>query len=282
MTGAHGARSKCGVQKGSGKAGRVERTRARGLPRRVGNLESLPGNQGRHFRGPSLVDAFLPLLSFSYLRRSARMAVPPPPSIDLARCSSEPLFECAVCTETFSDPVSTPCGHTFCMLCLRQWIERGQATPPPRCPVCRNEITQDPASLHVNIVLADLVRLRAARASAERSTATLGTLAQPSTAIPVSSGAPAALAQLLEMGFPESTARTVLDSCDWKATVAIEKLFGSRPGVEVAIVPSLTAPQKASLATLVDLGIDAAAAADLLAACEWDLTVALQTSGLQD
>jgi len=135
--------------------------------------------------------------------------------------------------------VATP----FACCVLRQWIERGQATPPPRCPVCRNEITQDPASLHVNIVLADLVRLRAARASAGRSTATLGTLAQPSTAIPASSGAPKWGSPNLPRGqcWIRVTGRQ-----QWRLKSSLDQELGLRS----LTVPSLTAPQKASLASV--------------------------------
>uniref|UniRef100_A0A3B1J5V8 E3 ubiquitin-protein ligase TRIM39-like n=1 Tax=Astyanax mexicanus TaxID=7994 RepID=A0A3B1J5V8_ASTMX len=34
---------------------------------------------------------------------------------------SEDQLQCSICLEVFTDPVSTPCGHNFCMVCLRSY-----------------------------------------------------------------------------------------------------------------------------------------------------------------
>nr|XP_044601950.1 E3 ubiquitin/ISG15 ligase TRIM25-like isoform X1 [Equus asinus] len=49
-----------------------------------------------------------------------------------------PLTEelsCSICLEPFKEPVTTPCGHSFCGACLdASWASRGA---PYRCPQCR-------------------------------------------------------------------------------------------------------------------------------------------------
>lgn len=45
---------------------------------------------------------------------------------------------CGICSTVLEDPVLTPCGHSFCMLCLETWLSRpGTST----CPECRNFVS---------------------------------------------------------------------------------------------------------------------------------------------
>lgn len=68
-----------------------------------------------------------------------------------------PLAEelsCSICLEPFKEPVTTPCGHNFCRLCLDEtWIVQG---PPYRCPQCRT-VYQARPQLHKNTVLCAVV-----------------------------------------------------------------------------------------------------------------------------
>ena len=51
------------------------------------------------------------------------------------------LTECAICTETLSQPKVIPCLHTFCLKCLENYCagnEHGKSMP---CPLCRSEFT---------------------------------------------------------------------------------------------------------------------------------------------
>lgn len=64
---------------------------------------------------------------------------------------------CAICQDTFSDPVTALCGaHNYCKACLTQHIlacvNRYQI---PTCPSCRIPIQTSPAQLHVNVALRD-------------------------------------------------------------------------------------------------------------------------------
>uniref|UniRef100_A0A667WDV0 RING-type domain-containing protein n=1 Tax=Myripristis murdjan TaxID=586833 RepID=A0A667WDV0_9TELE len=46
----------------------------------------------------------------------------------------EDRFQCSICLNVFSDPVTTPCGHNFCKACIREYW-RLQVTC--QCPLCR-------------------------------------------------------------------------------------------------------------------------------------------------
>ena len=64
------------------------------------------------------------------------------------------LLQCSVCFEVFSQPISLPCGHTFCRGCLRSSIRTKS-----RCPLCRAPVAPGAAQISENTTLADLCRL---------------------------------------------------------------------------------------------------------------------------
>ncbi|KAA0709985.1 Zinc-binding protein A33 [Triplophysa tibetana] len=70
--------------------------------------------------------------------------------------SSDPMTErllCSICLEVFSDPVSTPCGHNFCKICLNTHWNNSQDY---RCPNCNETFKQRP-DLKINTTLRDVV-----------------------------------------------------------------------------------------------------------------------------
>nr|XP_029521185.1 LON peptidase N-terminal domain and RING finger protein 2-like [Oncorhynchus nerka] len=46
-------------------------------------------------------------------------------------------MDCSVCMRLFYEPVTTPCGHTFCMKCLERCLDHN-----PNCPLCKENITE--------------------------------------------------------------------------------------------------------------------------------------------
>ncbi|CAN9508171.1 unnamed protein product [Ophioblennius macclurei] len=66
---------------------------------------------------------------------------------------SEDRFLCSICLDTFTQPVSTPCGHNFCCECLHTYWDK---SPICQCPFCKKTFASRP-ELHVNTTLSDLV-----------------------------------------------------------------------------------------------------------------------------
>lgn len=45
---------------------------------------------------------------------------------------------CIICTDVLTSPVSTVCGHAFCLSCLSNWMHEEKVRgKTPRCPCCR-------------------------------------------------------------------------------------------------------------------------------------------------
>uniref|UniRef100_A0A3B3XDC1 RING-type E3 ubiquitin transferase n=1 Tax=Poecilia mexicana TaxID=48701 RepID=A0A3B3XDC1_9TELE len=52
----------------------------------------------------------------------------------------ESFLSCHVCSETFRDPVSLSCNHSFCSSCLEEFWEQ---TGNKNCPICKRRLSKD-------------------------------------------------------------------------------------------------------------------------------------------
>ncbi|XP_033474499.2 zinc-binding protein A33-like [Epinephelus lanceolatus] len=67
------------------------------------------------------------------------------------RAVLESYLSCHVCSETFRDPVSLNCNHSFCSSCLQKFWEQAENK---NCPICkRKSLTDEPA---LNFTLKEL------------------------------------------------------------------------------------------------------------------------------
>src|ERR1700722_9036172 len=67
--------------------------------------------------------------------------------------------DCPFCLKLLYEPVSTLCGHTFCLLCMERFIS--QSNRSPQCPFCRENLSYfltSSINLKPNIILHNLFR----------------------------------------------------------------------------------------------------------------------------
>ncbi|KAJ1477065.1 hypothetical protein T484DRAFT_1631734 [Baffinella frigidus] len=82
------------------------------------------------------------------------------------------LVECPICLALLCEPVTTPCGHSFCRTCLVSTLRRNMK----KCPSCRSVCHIQPETHAENIALASVARtcfpktyeLRQAEVAAEK------------------------------------------------------------------------------------------------------------------
>ena len=70
------------------------------------------------------------------------------------------LITCSLCLEIFDQPKTLPCLHTFCLKCLKQYVESKHFHGSLPCPICRRE-TQIPgvdvANFEDNFMIKNLI-----------------------------------------------------------------------------------------------------------------------------
>ncbi|XP_056090120.1 tripartite motif-containing protein 16-like [Rhinichthys klamathensis goyatoka] len=69
---------------------------------------------------------------------------------------SQDEFQCSVCLDLLKDPVTIPCGHSFCKICITGRWDQEDEKRVYSCPQCRQTFSPRPA-LTKNTMLAEVV-----------------------------------------------------------------------------------------------------------------------------
>lgn len=72
---------------------------------------------------------------------------------------SEDQFSCSICLDIFNNPVSTPCGHSYCQACISFYWDTSKTTSRAskmyQCPLCKESFNRRP-ELHINRTLKEI------------------------------------------------------------------------------------------------------------------------------
>lgn len=74
-------------------------------------------------------------------------------------------FDCTLCLKLLYEPITTPCGHSFCRSCLFQSMDRGN-----KCPLCRTVLFISPRTCAISVTLNNIIQKNFPEEYAERIT----------------------------------------------------------------------------------------------------------------
>ncbi|XP_073713542.1 tripartite motif-containing protein 16-like [Misgurnus anguillicaudatus] len=71
---------------------------------------------------------------------------------------SEDQFICSICLDLLKDPVTIPCGHSYCMSCITNCWNQDDQKRNYSCPQCRQTFNTRP-DLNKNVVITEMMKI---------------------------------------------------------------------------------------------------------------------------
>nr|XP_055053246.1 E3 ubiquitin-protein ligase TRIM58-like isoform X5 [Misgurnus anguillicaudatus] len=127
------------------------------MDRPVQFKETTPDIKLRPEEPASLVPSCTSLQSDQSMDRPVKFKESTPDISTLsATLLTEDHYRCSVCTEVFKNPVSIPCGHSYCKHCIEIYWSKPTQAECYACPQCRKRFRDRPV-LNVNVALAKVI-----------------------------------------------------------------------------------------------------------------------------
>jgi len=80
-------------------------------------------------------------------------------------------LQCGVCRNVMKDPMTVPCGHSFCSYCITAWMQMGSSSS---CPCCRADVAKNQVNKNLalrSIIDRQTVSCQVCLAAAQKATA---------------------------------------------------------------------------------------------------------------
>uniref|UniRef100_A0A3Q1F5L0 Uncharacterized protein n=1 Tax=Acanthochromis polyacanthus TaxID=80966 RepID=A0A3Q1F5L0_9TELE len=78
----------------------------------------------------------------------------------MASAWSEESFACPVCLDTLKDPATLPCGHSYCLACIKSHWDKGDSRGEYSCPQCRQVFSPRPSLSKSTLLVEAMEKLR--------------------------------------------------------------------------------------------------------------------------
>ncbi|CAK6974951.1 finTRIM family%2C member 86 [Scomber scombrus] len=74
--------------------------------------------------------------------------------------SEEETFVCSVCLDILKDPATVPCGHSYCLACIKSHWDKGDSKSQYSCPQCREVFKPRPSLAKSTVLVEAMEKLR--------------------------------------------------------------------------------------------------------------------------
>ncbi|KAK2846928.1 hypothetical protein Q5P01_009927 [Channa striata] len=92
--------------------------------------------------------------------------------------TEEDTFVCSVCLDTLKDPATLPCGHSYCLTCIKSHWDKRDSKGQYSCPQCRQVFNPRPSLAKSTVLVEAMEKLRTN--SLKQSSSAIASSAPPS------------------------------------------------------------------------------------------------------